>query len=238
MRVQVIQHVPFEGPGNITEWIKRREFSLALTESYKGESLPGVADYDILIVLGGPMGVGDEVLYPWLKEEKEAIKKAIQAGKRVLGICLGAQLIAEALGGSVYKNRYKEIGWHSIRLERTAPRDIWEGIPDNPVVFQWHADTFELPPGCRRIASSKACVNQAFLYESRVLALQFHLESTEKSVSDLCRHCESDLDHGLYVQKKNTIAKRTEEFDLLSRQNDFLLDNFLRISEAGAFASK
>ncbi|WP_442752466.1 type 1 glutamine amidotransferase [Bacillus wiedmannii] len=132
------------------------------------------------------MGVYDEKRYPWIGLEKQLIKKAIQHRKLVLGICLGAQLIAEVLGGKVFKNHHKEIDWFPVKLSEEAKQiGFFSRFPEVFVPFHRHADTFQLPPQAKRIAYSKGCVNQAYVYEDHVVGLQFHLESNAASIERL-----------------------------------------------------
>jgi GMP synthase-like glutamine amidotransferase len=157
--------------------------------------------FDWLVVMGGPMGVYDELQYPWLAAEKNFIRKSIDAGKAMIGICLGAQLIAEILGAKVFKNQYKEIGWFPVELTPAAAGSkVFNFLPDRFVAFHWHGDTFTLPKGAAHLARSKGCENQAFLYKDRVLGLQFHLESTPQSVKDLAENCENEVAPDEYIQ--------------------------------------
>lgn len=201
MRIQCLLHVPFEGPAAIGDWAAARGHSLASTPLYAGAALPSQADFDWLVVMGGPMGVHDEGAYPWLAEEKAFLRESIEAGKTIVGVCLGAQLLADVLGGRVYRGPEKEIGWFPIELtaegEATEP---FASLPQTFEVFHWHGDTFELPPGAVRLASSAICANQAFLYDGRVLGLQFHLESTPASVRDIIVNCADELVDASYVQ--------------------------------------
>ena len=201
MHIQVLQHVPFEGPAAIADWAKRRGHSLAISHLYAGDPLPGLADVDRLVVMGGPMSVGDTDDYPWLAPERACIAEAIAAGKSVVGVCLGAQLIAAALGARVYRNAHKEIGWLPVRLTKAARAlDLCDGVPAEQPVFHWHGDTFERPPGAVHLAASEACLNQAFLLDGRVLGLQFHLESTPESVAAICEHCADEIVPARWVQ--------------------------------------
>jgi GMP synthase-like glutamine amidotransferase len=147
------------------------------------------------------MGVHDEKEFPWLREEKSFIRESIESGKIVLGICLGAQLIADALGARVFKNQYREIGWfpleRKIDAEESAMADVF---PDTLEVFHWHGDTFETPKGAKLLASSEACRNQGFVIDSRVIGLQFHLETTSESAAALIQNCGAELDGSKYVQ--------------------------------------
>jgi GMP synthase-like glutamine amidotransferase len=201
MHIQCLQHVPFEGPCGIGGWAAARGHRLAVTPLYAGVVPPRPADFDWLVVMGGPMGVGDEAQYPWLAAEKVLIREAIAAGKTVVGVCLGAQLIAEVLGGRVYRNREREIGWMPIQLtEAGRASPLFGFLPPVLPVFHWHGDTFDLPPGAVHLARSDACEHQAFLVGGRALGLQFHLESTAASVAGLCAECADELRPGPYVQ--------------------------------------
>lgn len=178
MNIHVLQHLAVEDAAHIVDWARDRGHRLTRTALHAGEALPSLAGVDLAVVLGGSMSVNDEADYPWLRQEKDWIKAALHGGKRVLGICLGAQLMAEVLGGPVTKNRWREIGWHPVRLcvsERPLS-GLFAGFPETLTVFQWHGDTFALPPGATRLAVSEACANQAFLWGDRAVGLQFHLE--------------------------------------------------------------
>ncbi|RJX32121.1 MAG: type 1 glutamine amidotransferase [Oxalobacter sp.] len=202
MRVQVFQHVPFEGLGSIQQWLDARNASVAWTRFYEPqrltERLPELADVDLLIVLGGPMSVNDEATLPWLVEEKHFIASAIAAGKPVLGICLGAQLIANALGARVYPNKQKEIGWFEVEATSSHPDNFH--FPTAIDVFHWHGETFDLPEGARHLARSQVCENQAFQFGKRVIALQFHLETTPESAESMFTHCRDELVDGETIQ--------------------------------------
>jgi GMP synthase-like glutamine amidotransferase len=201
MRISVLQHVPFEGPARIAHWAGARGHGLKVSHLYAGDPLPHPDDYDLLVVMGGPMGVGDEADHSWLKPEKGCIADAVAAGRALVGICLGAQLIAEVLGARVYRNPLKEIGWLPVRLTAAGRQaELTASLPPELQVFHWHGDTFELPPGAVHLAESDGCAQQAFLYDDRVLGLQFHLESTPESVAAICTHCADEIVPGPYVQ--------------------------------------
>jgi GMP synthase-like glutamine amidotransferase len=155
--------------------------------------------------LGGPMSVNDEADLPWLKEEKHFISEAISSGKPVLGICLGAQLIANALGARVYPGRHKEIGWFDIECTSNDP-DLFR-FPKTATVFHWHGETFDLPPGASRLARSAGCENQAFQIGSRVMGLQFHLETTPESAASIISHCRYELVEGTFIQSEDELLR-------------------------------
>ncbi|MFE9081002.1 type 1 glutamine amidotransferase [Bacillus mobilis] len=215
MRIHYLQHVSFESPEHILTWAEEKGHKVTGTLLYESSCLPSYSEFDMLVILGGPMGVYDEKRYPWLGLEKQFIKKAIQHRKLVLGICLGAQLIAEVLGGKVFKNHYKEIGWFPVKLSEEAKQiDFFSRFPEVFVPFHWHADTFQLPPEAKRIAYSKGCVNQAYVYEDHVVGLQFHLESNAASIERLIVHCADEIEQGMYVQRPHEMLEETHSLVL------------------------
>ncbi|MFD2110505.1 type 1 glutamine amidotransferase [Thiorhodococcus fuscus] len=212
MRNHCLMHVPFEGPAAIADWSARRGHELTRTQVYAGEALPGQDAFDRLFIMGGPMGIYDEGEHPWLIPEKAFIAETIAAGKTVIGVCLGAQLIADALGARVHRNPHIEIGWFPIDLSEAGhDSEVTGFLPPSFEVFHWHGDTFDLPPGAVHLASSEACRNQAYLYEGRVLGLQFHIESTPQSVTDITTHCADELVPGGYIQSAERILAATAE---------------------------
>lgn len=213
MKLHYFQHVPFEGPGSIGHWATSRGHDLTTTRWHLQEQLPQPADVDLLVVMGGPMSIHDENIYPWLSIEKEYIRKVIGKNKTVLGICLGAQLIADVLGGKVSGNKYSEIGWHPVfRSKHLSNQNICQVIPAEMEVFHWHGETFSLPRGCELIASSEACVNQGFIYGDRIIGLQFHLELTIESATGLIDNCRGDLQAGEYIQRPEQMLSEPEKF--------------------------
>lgn len=203
MRVHVFQHVPFEGPAGIADWAKMRSHSLTATYFFENAKPPSLTDFDFLVVMGGPMGANDENKFPWMSGEKKIIAEAIAAGKKVLGVCLGAQLIASVLGAKVYPNAEKEIGWFPV--EKTIESQLIEHFSKTENVLHWHGDTFDLPKGALRLLSSKACANQAYSFQKNVLALQFHLEMSEISIEAICKNCAHELTNDPWIQKETDI---------------------------------
>lgn len=198
MRLAVFQHVPFEGPAAIADWASSHGHELVRVPLYETEHLPSLVRFDGLIVMGGPMSVQDQSRYPWLGHEIDAIRSEVESGRRVLGICLGAQLLAHVLGADVYPGPFKEIGWYPIKRAPEAAQDpMGEVFPEEATVFHWHGDTFDLPQGATRLASSAGVENQVFV-RGKVLGLQCHLEATEESVSSLVHHCVDEIGDGPY----------------------------------------
>ena len=176
MRVHWLQHAPHEDSGCIDPWLRAQGLRVSSTRLYAGEKLPRASAFDWLIVLGGPMNIYEHGRYPWLMAEKALIRDACVT-KKVLGICLGAQLLADVLGGPVTRNRCQEIGWFDVRLTSEASKSrVLEGLPSKFTPFHWHGDTFAIPPGATTLMKSDACVNQAFQVDQRLVGLQFHLE--------------------------------------------------------------
>lgn len=210
MHAHYFQHVPFEGLGSIEHWLQQRRARIGVTRFYTGDALPNPAKVDFLIVMGGPMSVNDEDEYPWLMLEKQFIRDFIASGKPVLGICLGAQLIAGALGAAIYPGEQKEIGWWPIQRAENLPDNAF-AFPDNMTVFHWHGETFDLPENAVRLASSPACANQAFQLGENVIGLQFHLETTPASADDIVEHCRDELLKAPYVQTEEEILAMDAE---------------------------
>ena len=229
MRIHYFQHVPFEGSGAISPWVQANGHTLSATRLFGGEGLPKLEDIDWLIVLGGPMGVQDDHSHPWLTQEKRFIEKAIKNGKTVLGICLGAQLIADVLGAKVFRNRFKEIGWFPIELTATpATAPIFRKLPQQFEAFHWHGDTFDLPAGATRVAQSAACENQAFVYEERIVGLQFHLETTREGAEQLIKNCAEDLTEAPFIRPPSSILASDTRFAEINKKMEILLDELER----------
>ncbi len=189
MRVHWLQHADFEDLGCIAPWLHQAGHPVSGTRLYAGETPPPVTDFDALVVMGGPMNIYEHQQHPWLPGEKALIRAAVDAGKRVLGICLGAQLLADVLGGPVGRNAHSEIGWFPLELSaagRASP--LLGGLPPRFTGFHWHGDTYALPPGAECLASSEACAQQAFSLGPHLLGLQFHLEVTQPNAQEWFRH--------------------------------------------------
>lgn len=224
IRVHYLQHVPFEGLGYIEDWITKNNYRLSETRLYDNPNFPALESFDMLVIMGGPMGTYEEGKYSWLKDEKAFVRKAIDAGKIVVGVCLGSQIIASVLGAAVYPNKEKEIGWLPITFTDDFARNLFESEGEASTVFQWHGDTFDLPKGARLLASSEACVNQAFLYKEKVLGIQFHLEVTQESFTDMLDNGLDELKEGKYIQSETFIRTNTQHIPLTNRMIETALN--------------
>lgn len=189
---------------------------------YEDAFFPILQEFDLLLIMGSTMSVYQEDEYPWLRPEKEFVRKTIEAGKPVLGSCFGAQMIAEVLGGKVTKNPYKEIGWHTVRsiegkIEQSSSEARASKLPScmfpEFTGFMWHGDTFEIPAGAVKLFESEACPNQGFIYNEKVLGLQFHPEANRQWVRNLIRDSGHDLVQGKYIQSEKEILGKESFFD-------------------------
>ena len=228
MRAHYFQHVPFEGLGSIEQWLIKYGFDITCTRFFDSTKLPQTKEIDLLIVMGGPMSVNDEDNYPWLIEEIKFIRAVIDSGKPVLGICLGAQLIANALGASVYKNPVKEIGWFPICGISSNNSSIYN-FPSSMKVFHWHGETFDLPTGATLLAKSDGCENQAFQIGKSVIGLQFHLETTRKAAQALVSNCRDELVPAKYIQTEEEIlSAKPEIYKSINQRMDSILSFLLQ----------
>ena len=224
MNIHWLQHVPFEGLGAIGRWAGSKGHTLSCTRLFAGDPFPEQGEFGMLVVMGGPMGIYDDRAYPWLITEKSFIRTAINAGKPVLGICLGAQLIADVLGARVSANTQKEIGWFPITRTDSIPDGLMNILPENQTVFHWHGDTFDLPAHAVHLYASNTCRNQAFLYKGRVLALQFHLETTFESGILLIQNCRTELVPGPSIQTEQEIVDGIKRFAGINGTMDRILE--------------
>jgi len=224
VRVHVLQHVPFEGIGSIQGWMDANGAVVSTTRLFEPSALPTPRDFDWLIIMGGPMSVNDESVHTWLPPEKRLVAQAIQAGKTVLGICLGAQLVASALGARVIKNPYKEIGWFPVHRWPGADTGIARLFEDGDEVYHWHGETFDMPAGAVGFLQSDACRNQAFLIGNRVVGLQFHIETTPQSAALLIENSRAELVAGPCIQTEAEMLARPERFARANTLMDSVLN--------------
>lgn len=231
MDIHWLQHVPFEELGSIRPWAENKGHNLIATRLWAEDELPKPADVCMLFIMGGPMGVHDEATFSWLVEEKQFIARVVDRNRPIMGICLGAQLLAAVLGAEVSRNREKEIGWFAVKREESAPPPFNAVFPSEFDVFHWHGDTFDLPVGGRLLGSSEACHNQAFIVGDRILGLQYHLEMTSSGLSGIIAHCGDELVHGDWIQTEEEIVGRSDYLINCNVIMERILNTFENLAE-------
>ncbi len=219
-----LQHTDNPGITYLPQWAEHQGHAWECILVPSANELPRLSEVDCLVVLGGPMSAWEEDRHPWLRKEKRLIERFVQAGKPVLGICLGAQLLADVLGARTYKGAHKEIGWFTAELTREI-RQTWlgEALPVRFETFLWHADSYELPDGAARIARSDAFENQGFIWK-QTLGLQFHLEVIPEWVNMLANRDAKELVAAPYVQTADVILGKPAS---LYRHNNALMNALL-----------
>lgn len=235
-RLCSLEHAEAEGAGKIADWAARRGHALQVVRLDRGEALPSLADFEMLVIMGGAMNVYQDRDYPWLPAERALVAAAIEGGKVVLGVCLGAQMIADALGARVVQNPVKEIGWFPVL--KCAPHALFAGFPEECTAFHWHGDTFELPPGAVRIAESAACRNQAFVFGEHVVGLQFHVEVSPAAVHGFLHGADDYLQPERWVQTAAAIREVTPDLAATDRGLEVLLDGLTRSSGSSRFGAR
>jgi GMP synthase-like glutamine amidotransferase len=224
LKIHCLLHSTLGGEIHLPDWAASRGHAWVETVVPLVSKLPGPAEADCLVVLGGPMSVWEKESHPWLEGEKHAIASFIEAGRPVLGICLGAQLLADVLGAATYAGPLPEVGWHRVRAAaESRSHPVASVLPDELETFLWHGDTFDIPQGAVRIAGSGAFENQGFVWE-RVLALQFHLEVRPDWVRRLAERDADRLVAGGHVQSREVLLGRGEQ---VYRANNALMDRLL-----------
>lgn len=230
MKIHYLQHVPFEGLGYIETWLTQNNHTLTSTAFFEENyTLPKLEEIDALIILGGPMSVYDETLYPWLIEEKAFIKACLYAGKKVLGICLGAQLMSVCLDAKVSSATNKEIGWFPIFPTKESQDIPWlyELFQNNPTVFHWHGELFDIPEGSLNVLSSQANTNQAFYFNKDIIGLQFHLEVTAETTALMLMYGKEELHNGQYIQTVEEIRNGLIAVGQCNEMMGIILENWM-----------
>ena len=226
VKILVLQHATFEGPGVIDDWAVARGHAVEVRHLYRDDALPEFSSFDFLVVMGGEMNVYQYRDWPWLPAEAAFIRSTLNAGKPVVGICLGAQLIADALGARVVQNPEVELGWLPVSWTPEA-RAAFSGLPQTSTVLHWHGDTFALPSGATRLAVSKACGEQGFVIPGKCLGLQFHMEVDPELVRGYVAG-QGTWPSGRYVQEGKRIAEDAATYCEANRQALFaMLDAFV-----------
>lgn len=226
MHIHFIQHMPFEHPASIAEWAAAKNYTTSYTKVFEATTFPSLGSFNMLVIMGGTMGVYEEDKYSWMAAEKDFIKQSINAGKKVLGICLGAQFIAEALGASVFPHTTKEIGW--LPVEKVALHPLTDGLPQTFTTFHWHGDTFTLPSNAIHLFKTKGCAQQGFVYNNHVAGLQFHMEVKEDLLDGMTAHERAELAKDEYVQTEEELKILTQRHISLQKGYMYkLLDTFV-----------
>ncbi|MEI6090060.1 MAG: type 1 glutamine amidotransferase [bacterium] len=229
MKVQILQHISVKPPDSILDWLAEKNYDYKINYIKRGDPLPDEKDTQFLIVLGGALNVNDEVANPWLSAEKAFVKKIIFSDKPVLGICLGAQIIARALDWKVEKNVKPEMGWFDVVLtEEGTEEPLFMGIPSKFTPLHWHNDIIRLQEDVKTLAISVATKIQAFRYRN-ALALQFHLEQTNESLDRLLERAENIIKEDTFVQSTRTIKENYSNIAKSSEYLKIILNNIIRI---------
>lgn len=222
-----MQHVPFETPAHIADWAAARGHALSMVRAFAGDPFPDLRAVRALVVMGGPMSVNDDARLPWLAAEKRLLGAAMEAGLPVLGICLGAQLVASVAGARVYRHREKELGWFPVHATASGAAHPRFALPAVFDAFHWHGETFDLPDGAVHLARSEACEQQAFAIGGRVLGIQCHLEMTPAAIGAMVEHAAADLAPGPFVQSPARLAGTADGISSAHAILDGLLDRWI-----------
>lgn len=231
MRLHLLEHDPIDlSHTNITIWAKKKGYTVTKTDVFNMVELPHPDDLDWLMVMGGSQHAWEEQVNPWLPGEKRLIVEALDRGKIVLGVCFGAQLLAEVLGAQVFPNKHKEIGWHEVSLTQEGKESfLFQKVPETFVTFHWHSDHFSLPSGCTRLAFSEATANQAFISKGRaIVGVQFHPEYTRELVNYFSQEYGHEWVSGLFVSGKESVLSQTQQIPETYWLMEALLDNMDR----------
>jgi GMP synthase-like glutamine amidotransferase len=244
MKIHCLEHLKNETLGSIGTWITQKQHSLTKTLLYNEDfseepHFPNPEDFDLLLIMGGSMSVWEEAEYPWLKPEKKFVKEVIKSGKPILGSCFGGQIIAEVLGAKVTKNKYKEIGWHEVklvipsRIEKKESLELPTCFFSEFKAFMWHGDTFEIPAGAIKLFESEACANQGYLYNGNILGLQFHPEADKQWVKNQIEESSHELISDKYIQAADAICRQKTSFEEAKKVSFTIMDWFEKIVYEG-----
>lgn len=230
MKLTVLTHVDFEGPAGIGDWAEHGGHELEVLRLHRGDELPEPECVDMLAIMGGPMSVHDRAGHPWLEPECKFLAQAMQAGVPMLGVCLGAQLLAQVLGAGVVANAEQEIGFHPVAMSAKARAlDLFNEWPPVFEALHWHGETFGVPAGAVPVGSSEATASQGFVYQGRVVGLQFHIEATPASWDALIKSCGHEVRPGPYVQTCREMQSCYERIKYFPALLDPLLDSLAEL---------
>ncbi|MFQ5736648.1 MAG: type 1 glutamine amidotransferase [Thermodesulfobacteriota bacterium] len=232
-KVLVVKQVPHEGLGIIRHAIRGR-YDTDVIEAYRDRVPSSIDGYSALVVLGGPMGVYEQERYPFIRDEIRLIERALSREVPVLGVCFGSQLIARAAGARVYRGAEKEIGWYDVELTRAGAADrLFLGLPESFGVFQWHGDTFDVPPGAVNLAASALFPNQVIRVGSSAYGIQFHLEVTEEMIREwLCVNKGELKTLEAKIDPKAILRQTPDRLPGLHAMGRAVLSRFFRIVDA------
>ncbi|HPS11733.1 MAG TPA: type 1 glutamine amidotransferase [Prolixibacteraceae bacterium] len=217
-------------PGAILNWATEKGCETEFALLYANEKPFDWEEFDALIIMGGPMNIYEEDRFPWLKPEKEFIRKSIKNGKKVLGICLGSQLIADVLGSKVFRNKSVEIGWFPVYPTNEGfCSSLFEGFDLSVPVLHWHGDTYNVPDGAVHLLQSEACPSQAYSYGDQVLALQFHFEATSESLETMIELDRSSLEKSDWVMTEKELLEGKSNIPANNQMLYCLLDRFFNL---------
>ena len=231
MRIHLLEHDPIDiRRNNITTWAEKKGYAVGWTDVFTGARIPSQSNFDWLIVMGGSQHAWEEQSHRWLADEKRFITEVLSADKVILGICFGAQLLAEALGGRVFPNQKEEIGWYRVRLSPHGRQSfLFKNVPETFLTFHWHSDHFSLPPGCTGLAYSEPTPYQAYTHKNhRIAGLQFHPEYTLEMVRFFATEYGDDWKKNRYVAGKEAVLSQSEQVPETYWLMELLLDNMER----------
>lgn len=218
MNVLICKNISLEGPGTIEDFLKKNNRPYTIVDLSAGEEIPDTNNFDALVMMGGPMSVNEDDIYPYIKKQEVLVREFIAKDKKILGVCLGAQIMAKALGARVYAGVEKEIGWYDIELTDSALADtLMRSLADNNgepsrklKVFHWHGETFNIPAGAVRLAGSELFPNQAFRQGENAYAFQFHIEVRKEMVYEWLKNedvdfekikSDTEAEYGIYLKR-------------------------------------
>jgi GMP synthase-like glutamine amidotransferase len=212
----------------LADWAAEKNHTTTYTRVFEEATFPLIDAFDMLVIMGGVMGVYEEDEYAWMPAEKAFIKRAIEAKKKVFGVCLGAQFIAESLGAKVFPHTTKEIGWFEV--EKVAQHKLTQKLPQTFTTFHWHGDTFNLPDNAIHLFKTEGCAQQGFVYNDHVAGLQFHMEVKEDLLNGMTENERAELIKDKYVQSEEEVKSLMQQY--ISQQKKFMyefLDAFIQL---------